>query len=125
VRSNAAALLAGFIALVSASAGFSEPGSDSTLLRAQGAFVAYDADAETVSVRERKVIRRYAVVAEDVGSQVATKVSIEGSRARLEDLEAGAAILVSWRPDPSDPKRRLAIALEVPQIPKSYLEDFR
>jgi hypothetical protein len=125
VRWNAAALIAGFIALVFANAGFSEPDSDSTLLRAQGAFVAYYAEAATVSVLERKVIRQYAVVAEDVDSQVATRVSIEGSRARLEDLEDGAPILVFWRPDPSDPRRRVAIALEVPQIPKSYLEDFR
>jgi len=119
----AAALCIGIVVAASAVAQREElaPGT----LRAKGAFVAYDAEAQTVSVRERKVIRVYAVIPEGDDPEAETRVAIEGERARLGDLEAGAPIVVSWRKDPKDAARREAFRLEVPKIPRSYREDLR
>lgn len=119
----AALFLALFLGMLAADVTYAQ--AEPALLRARGVLVAYDAETLEVSVRERKVVRVYAVIPEGDDPEVETRVSIEGSPARLGDLEAGAPIMVSWRHDPSDADRREAVRLEVPKIPRSYREDFR
>jgi len=89
---------------------------------ARGVFVGHDADAGSVTVRERGVERVYLLRDDD---DARTVVTIEGSPSEAERLEAGSPIVVSWRPDPGDAAKRQARALAVPRIPKSFHEELR
>ena len=122
MRGVAVTAAIGAFALVAVAATLAGAETTSKTLRARGAFVAYEAEAKVVSIRERTVVRSYAVREEGTD---ATVVTIEGRSARLTDLEAGSPLLVSWQRDPSDSAGRVALALEVPKIPKSFREDLR
>jgi hypothetical protein len=114
-----------FVEMVAAGSAFAQTEAAPALLRAKGVFVAYDAAAPAVSVRERKVVQVYTVIPEGDDPESETRVSIEGKPARLGDLEAGAEVVVSWRHDPGDAARREAMRLEVVKVPGAYREELR
>ena len=91
--------------------------------KARGVFVEYDAEALTITVRERGRPQLYALLGD--GDPGETVVLIESESAHVSDLEEGAPVSVTWRPDAENRERRVATRIEAPKIPKSFREDLR
>ncbi len=83
--------------------------------RSQGKFMSYDAEASTVTIKEKGKERVYKVKAEGT---VLTKtvVKINGRGAKLDELPEGAAVNVYWRKGETDPKERFARTIDAPNI---------
>lgn len=123
MRTTAAVAWALILALSITGTAFAQSEARPGSRKARGVFVEYDAAALTVAVRERGKLRVYALLGG--GDRGETEVSIESESARVSDLEEGAPVIVSWRPDAENREGRVATRIEAPTIPKSFREDLR
>lgn len=108
-----------------ASAAHAQGAAPSKSIKTEGEFVAYDATAQTVSVKvtrpgsgpEAKSLQPGKMAAFKVkpeGSVLSrTTVAIQGVKAELGQLQAGKTVNVYWRPDPADPNARFARKIDV------------
>jgi len=92
-------------------------------LRSRGVYLDYDGSSGSIAVKERGQVRAYFLL--PGGDAGETDVVVESAAARVTDLAPGSPVIVSWRPDPDDPSRRVAHAIEVPAIPRSYPDGLR
>jgi len=127
-RSRAAALglSLALCGLLAGAAHAQAPGPEvSKSIKTEGEFVAYDATAQTVTVKitkpgtgkEAKSLQagqnaEFKVKPE--GSVLSrTTVAIQGVKAELGQLQAGKTVNVYWRPDEADPNARFARKIDV------------
>ncbi|HXK22218.1 MAG TPA: hypothetical protein VMS55_06015 [Myxococcota bacterium] len=94
-------------------------------IRTEGQLVAYDAQARTLTLKVTRtgtdesaddlaVGRTVVFQVEPEGSVLnRTSVSIHGARGTLDAIPPGATLHVYWRPDTSDPARRVARKIDV------------
>ena len=94
-------------------------------IRTEGQLVAYDAQARTLTLKVTRtgtaetagdlaVGRSVVFQVEPEGSVLnRTSVSIHGARGTLDAIPTGATLHVYWRPDASDPARRVARKVDV------------
>lgn len=116
VASAVACLLAGTLALPA------DAGKSKTK-KAEGKLVNYDAEAATITVKEKGTNKVYAVKAE--GSVLTrTTVTINAQPAKLGDLPTGAPVIVYWLRDEEDPKKRFARKIDAPKVPDELLEGY-
>lgn len=129
MKTSTARTLAGLVAVALAlvlavavtSAAQAEPTGKT--LKAQGKLVAYDAEAQTITLSEKGTDRTYQVKAE--GSVLTkTTVTMNARPAKLTDLPPGAPLIVYWKADSEDKKARFARKIDAPKIPEELLEDF-
>ncbi len=91
--------------------------------KSQGKLVAYDAEAQTITVKEKGKERTYQVKAE--GSVLTrTTVTMNARPAKLPDLPPGAPVIVYWKADSVDKKARFARKIDAPKIPEELLEEY-
>ncbi len=91
--------------------------------RIQGQFMGFNAETNTITVKERGKEREYTVKPE--GSILTrTAVKINGLGAHVSELPPEARIIVYWVPDENDPKKRFARTIDAPNIPEDLQEDF-
>jgi len=90
--------------------------------RSNGKFVSYDAAAQSIVVKEGGKDQAYQVKAE--GSVLTrTTLTMNGRVARFDDLKPGMIAIVYWKPDAADAAKRLARKIDVPKIPKEFMDE--
>jgi hypothetical protein len=90
--------------------------------RSNGKFVSYDAAAQSVVVKENGKDQAYQVKAE--GSVLTrTTLTMNGKVAKFDDLRPGMIAIVYWKPDAADATKRLARKIDVPKIPKEFMDE--
>lgn len=108
------------IALLAAGSASAEPRGETR--QTNGKLVAYDAAAQTITVKEKGREQVYEVKAE--GSVLTrTTVTMNASPAKMADLQPGMIVIVYWKPDAADADRRVARKIDVPRIPREFQED--
>jgi len=90
--------------------------------RSSGRIVKYDAKASTVTLKDKGKEILFHVTQE--GSVLTrTTVTLNARPAKLDDIKAGAPAFIYWRPNASDPTRKDARKIDLPNVPKELQED--
>jgi hypothetical protein len=91
--------------------------------RVQGQYLSFDAENNTITVKEKGKERVYTIKPE--GSILTrTAVKINGHGAHIKELPPDSRIILYWMPDEKDPKQRFARTIDAPNIPEDLQEDF-
>lgn len=90
--------------------------------RADTRFVSYDAAAQSIVVKEKGKEQTYQVKAE--GSVLTrTTLTMNGKVAKFDELKPGMVTIVYWKPDPADASKRAARKIDVPNVPREFLDE--
>lgn len=108
----------GFVAVVAAPAA-AEPKSK----RSEGRLVAFDAEADTITVKVKGKDELFHVKSEGT-VLTRTSVTLNGRPAKLADLPPKAPVIVYWRENAGDKDRKDARKVDAPHIPEDLLEEY-
>jgi len=117
---------AGFVAVVSLLLAFAVAApvraEEAKSERATGKVVSYDAAAQSVVMKEGGKDQAYQVKAEGT-VLTRTTLTMNGKVAKFDELKPGMLAIVYWKPDPSDAAKRAARKIDVPKIPREFLDE--
>ena len=91
--------------------------------QARGTFMSFDADAKTVTVKEKGREIVYNVTPEGT-VLTRTTVKINGAASMVTDLREGFPVIIYWRPYEKDKKQRYARMIDAPSVPEDLREEF-
>ncbi len=98
-------------------------GAEMKSKKAEGRFLGFDSEANTIEVKVKGKSTTFAVKP-DGSVLTRTTVTINGRKAEFKDLPEKAPVIVYWRPDDADKKKKFARKVDAPRIPDDLLEEW-